>query len=101
MGYLLVVLAVVLVPVVAQNNRSLSCPSTVGQVSRRVDQLVDHVSSDFAVVNNQLNQLSNHLSHLENNPRQGCARATVVEGLSSSLIINKTTSFSVPVCDCG
>ena len=34
MSYLLVVLAVVLVPVVAQNNHSLSCPSAVGQVSR-------------------------------------------------------------------
>ena len=63
MGYLLVVLAVVLVPVVAQNNRSLSFPSTVGQVSRRVDQLFDHVSGGFAVVNERLNQLSNHLSH--------------------------------------
>ena len=94
MGYLLVVLAVVLVPVVAQNNRSLSCPSAVGQVSRRVDQVVHQL--------NQLsNQLSNRLSRLENNPRQGCARATVAEGLSSSLIINKTTSFTVLVRDCG
>ena len=92
MGYLLLVLsaAVVLVPIGAQNNRSLSCPSAVGQVSRRVNQVVE-----------QLSQLSNRLSHLENNPRQGCARATVAEGLSSSLIINKTTSFTVLVRDCG
>ena len=73
-----------------------------------MDQLVDHENRGFAVVNdrlnqlsNQFNQLSNRLSHLENNPRQGCARATVAEGLSSSLIINKTTSFTVLVRDCG
>ena len=52
MGYLLVVLAVMLVPVLAQNNHSLSCPSAVDQVSRRVDQPVDHVNGGFTVVNN-------------------------------------------------
>ena len=73
-----------------------------------MDQLVDHENRGFAVVNdrlnqlsNQFNQLSNRLSRVENNPRQGCARATVAEGLSSSLIINKTTSFTVLVRDCG
>ena len=73
MGYLLVVLAVVLVPVLAQNNHSLSCPGAVGQVSRRVDQLVDLVNgglndrlnqlpNQFNQLSNQLNQLSNQLS---------------------------------------
>ena len=57
MGYLLVVLAV---PVVAQNNRSLSCPSAVGQVSKRMDQLVN----GFAVVNDRFNQISNQLNQL-------------------------------------
>ena len=63
-------LAVVLVPVVAQNNRSLSCPSAVGQMSRQVDQLFDHVNGSFAdrlnQLSNQFNQLSNQFNQLSN-----------------------------------
>ena len=55
MGYLLVVLAV---PVVAQNNRSLSCPSAVGQVSKRMDQLVN----GFAVESCKEEEVVSHLS---------------------------------------
>ena len=116
MGYLLVVLTVVLVPVVAQNNH---CPCLVSQVSRLVghencgftDQLsnqfnqlsnqFNQLSNQFNQLSNQFTQLSNHLNRVENNPRQGCACTTVAEGLSSSLIINKTTSFTVLVRDCG
>ena len=74
----------------------MSCPSAVGQMSRQVDQLFDHVNGSFAdrlnqlsnqfnQLSNQFNQLSNqftqqsnHPSRVENNPRQGCACTTVL-----------------------
>ena len=58
MGYLLVVLAVVLVPVVAQNQSHVpsittTCPAAVDQVSSRVDQLI----SGLLVLNKQVYQI--------------------------------------------
>ena len=106
MGYLLVVLAVVLVPVVAQSHvssNSSSCPVAVNLLSSRVDQLIN----GLLVLNNRVNRfelnqlvLRNRIDKLENNKR-ACARATVADGLPLSLIINKTASFSVLVRDCG
>ena len=51
---------IVLVPVVAQSNRSLSCLSAVGQVSRRVDQLVGHVNGGL---NDRLNLFGSQLTN--------------------------------------
>ena len=116
MDYLLVVLAIALVPVVAQNqshvpsSTSSSCPAAVHQVSSRVNQLI----SGLLVLNKRVYEmetrfnrfelnllvLKNTLNKQESNKRV-CARATVAEGLPLSLIINKTTSFSVLVRDCG
>ena len=83
MGYLLVVLAVVLVPIVAQT------PTCRSAISQRIDDL-----------NNAVFNLNARLLKLETQER-ACARATVAEGLPLSLIINKTASFSVLVRDCG
>ena len=81
-------LAVVLVPVLGQNHdlvTQTNCsafPRAFNQLSKRVDQLQ-------VTINTYLTQ------------ERACARASVAEGLPSSLIINKTTSFTVLVRDCG
>ena len=83
MGCLLIVLAVVLVPIVAQT------PTCRSAITQRIDDL-----------NNAVINLNARLLKLETQER-ACARATVAEGLPLSLIINKTASFSVLVRDCG
>ena len=115
MDYLLVVLAIALVPVVAQNqshipsSTSSSCPTAVHQVSSQVSQLISsllvlnkgiyEMETRFSQFELNLLELKNRLNKQESNKRV-CARATVAEGLPLSLIINKTTSFSVLVRDC-
>ena len=68
MGYLLVVLAVVLVPVVAQKqshvpSTSSSCPSVVNQVSSRVDQLI----SGLLVLNKRVYEMVSKFNRFELN----------------------------------
>ena len=68
MGYLLVVLAVVLVPVVAQNqshvpSTSSSCPAAVNQVSSRVDQLI----SGLLVLNKRVYEMESRFNRFELN----------------------------------
>ena len=88
MDYLLVMLAVVVVPVLGLNHdlvTQTNCsafPRAFNQLSKRVDQLQ-------VTINKYLTQ------------ERACARASVAKGLSSSLIINKATSFTVLVRDCG
>ena len=116
MGYLLVVLAVVLVPVVAQSHvssNSSSCPVAVNQVSSRVDQLINgllvlnkrvyEMESRFnrfelnlLVLRNQLKmsnltEINNRLTRLENNLRdQTCG------SVADSPAVNTTNEeFSV------
>ena len=68
MGYLLVVLAIVLVPVVAQNqshvpSTSSSCPAAVNQVSSRVDQLI----SGLLVLNKRVYEMESRFNRFELN----------------------------------
>ena len=109
MGYLLVVLAIVLVPdVVAQNqshvsSTTLACPTAVNQVNNRVDQLFSGLlvlSKRVYEMENRFNGLKLMLRNRIDELERACARATVADGLPVSLIINKTTSFSVLVRDC-
>ena len=72
MGYLLVVLAVVLVHYSGSDN-----PTCRSAISQRIDDL-----------NNAVFNLNARLLKLETQER-ACARATVAEGLPLSLIINK------------
>ena len=68
MGYLLVLLAVVLVSVVAHNQSYVPsstsyCPAAVDKLSNRVDQLI----SGFLFVNKQVFQMRNHFIRFELN----------------------------------
>ena len=68
MGYLLVVLAVVLVPVVAHNQSHVpsptsSCPAAVDQVSSQVDQLI----KGLFVLNKQVYRIESRLDRFELN----------------------------------
>ena len=61
----------------------------LNQISSRLDQLTKRVD-----------QMQYTMNKVVSN-KHACARATVAEGLPLTLIINKTTSFSVLVRDCG
>ena len=89
--YLLLVLALALGPAVAQKEHPVTTiPSEELSSSAAIVQLTNQVKQISKQLDNLQTSLVNYLSK-----ERACARATVTDGMPLTLIINKTTSFSV------
>ena len=97
------VLVLAVMPVIAEDDRcqdpqSIPDPATYVQLTIQLNQ----ISSRLDQLTKRVDQMQYSVNKVVSN-KHACARATVAEGLplDLTLIINKTTSLSVLVRDCG
>ena len=94
-----------------QDPQSIPEPATYVQLTIQLNQIssrLDQLTIQLNQISSRLDQLTKRVDHMQYSVnkvsnKHACARATVAEGLplDLTLVINKTTSLSVLVRDCG